>query len=140
MKKVVFKKYLEENSQAQRLERVILGIKKEKRLRSNGELLAEIKKIKEEMEKINHQINIAKNALKRKKELKKNLSIMEEIANGPNLKVVLIRLDPNEVEKYQKKGKQTNRKDSILDDTLDGNYWSWSTTSRRSSKPIKNNQ
>ena len=65
---------------------------------------------------------------------------MEEIANGPNLKVVLIRLDPNEVEKYQKKGKQTNRKDSILDDTLDGNYWSWSTTSRRSSKPIKNNQ
>ena len=67
MKKVVFKKYLEENSQAQRLERVILGIKKEKRLRSNGELLAEIKKIKEEMEKINHQINIAKNALKRKK-------------------------------------------------------------------------
>ena len=90
------------------------------------------------MEKINHQINIAKNALKRKKELKKNLSIMEEIANGPKLKVVLIRLDPKEVEKInQKKRKQTNRKDGIQDDTLDGNYWSWSSTSKRSPKPIE---
>ena len=143
MKKVVFKKYLEENSQAQRLERVISGIKKEKRLRSNDELLTEVKKFKiqysKEMEKINHQINIAKNALKRKKELKKTLLIMEEIANGANLKVVLIRLDPKEVEKInQKKRKQTNRKDGIQDDTLDGNYWSWSTTSRRTPKPIKN--
>ena len=142
MKKVVFKKYLEENSQAQRLERVISGIKKEKRLRSNDELLTEVKKFKiqysKEMEKINHQINIAKNALKRKKELKKTLLIMEEIANGGNLKVVLIRLDPKEVEKInQKKRKQTNRKDGIQDDTLDGNYWSWSTTSRRTPKLIK---
>ena len=139
----MFKKYLEENSQAQRLERVISGIKKEKRLRSNDELLTEVKKFKiqysKEMEKINHQINIAKNALKRKKELKKKLLIMEEIANGPNLKVVLIRLDPKEVEKInQKKRKQTNRKDGILDDTLDGNYWSWSTTSRRTPKPNYN--
>ena len=139
----MFKKYLEENSQAQRLERVISGIKKEKRLRSNDELLTELKKFKiqysKEMEKINHQINIAKNALKRKKELKKTLLIMEEIANGANLKVVLIRLDPKEVEKInQKKRKQTNRKDGIQDDTLDGNYWSWSTTSRRTPKPIKN--
>ena len=143
MKKVVFKKYLEENSQAQRLERVISGIKKEKRLRSNDELLTEVKKFKiqysKEMEKINNQINIAKNALKRKKELKKTLLIMEEIANGANLKVVLIRLDPKEVEKInQIKRKQTNRKDGIQDDTLDGNYWSWSTTSRRTPKPIKN--
>ena len=111
----MFKKYLEENSQAQRLERVISGIKKEKRLRSNDELLTELKKFKiqysKEMEKINHQINIAKNALKRKKELKKNLSIMGEIANGPNLKVVLIRLDPKEVEKInQKKRKQKTEK------------------------------
>ena len=139
----MFKKYLKENSQAQRLERVISGIKKEKRLRSNDELLTELKKFKiqysKEMEKINHQINIAKNALKRKKELKKTLLIMEEIANGANLKVVLIRLDPKEVEKInQKKRKQTNRKDGIQDDTLDGNYWSWSTTSRRTPKPIKN--
>ena len=139
----MFKKYLEENSQAQRLERVISGIKKEKRLRSNDELLTEVKKFKiqysKEMEKINHQINIAKNALKRKKELKKTLLIMEEIANGANLKVVLIRLDPKEVEKInQKKRKQTNRKDGIQDDTLDGNYWSWSTTSRRTPKLIKN--
>ena len=139
----MFKKYLEENSQAQRLERVISGIKKEKRLRSNDELLTEVKKFKiqysKEMEKINHQINIAKNALKRKKELKKTILIMEEIANGANLKVVLIRLDPKEVEKInQKKRKQTNRKDGIQDDTLDGNYWSWSTTSRRTPKPIKN--
>ena len=138
----MFKKYLEENSQAQRLERVISGIKKEKRLRSNDELLTEVKKFKiqysKEMEKINHQINIAKNALKRKKELKKTLLIMEEITNGANLKVVLIRLDPKEVEKInQKKRKQTNRKDGIQDDTLDGNYWSWSTTSRRTPKPIK---
>ena len=138
----MFKKYLEENSQAQRLERVISGIKKEKRLRSNDELLTEVKKFKiqysKEMEKINHQINIAKNALKRKKELKKTLLIMEEIANGANLKVVLIRLDPKEVEKInQKKRKQTNRKDGIQDDTLDGNYWSWSTTSRRTPKLIK---
>ena len=77
MKKVVFKKYLEENSQAHRLERVIMGIKKEARLRSNEELLTELKKFKihyyKEMEKINHQINIAKNALKRKKELKKKI-------------------------------------------------------------------
>ena len=67
----MFKKYLEENSQAQRLERVISGIKKEKRLRSNDELLTEVKKFKiqysKEMEKINHQINIAKNALKKKR-------------------------------------------------------------------------
>ena len=129
----MFKKYLEENSQAQRLERVISGIKKEKRLRSNDELLTEVKKFKiqysKEMEKINHQINIAKNALKRKKELKKTLLIMEEIANGANLKVVLIRLDPKEVEKInQKKRKQKNRKDGTLDGTLDGNYWSWGTS------------
>ena len=139
MKKVVFKKYLEETSQAQRLERVIMGIKKEKRLRSNEECLRELKKFKihyyKEIKKINDQINTAKQALKRKKELKKKMVLMEDCVNS-NLKVVLIRLDPKEVKKInEKKRKQKNRKDGSLDGTLDGNYWNWGKTSRRTPKP-----
>ena len=112
MKKVVFKKYLEENSQAQRLERVILGIKKEARLRSNEECLRELKKFKihyyKEIKKINDQINTAKQALKRKKELKKKMVLMEDCVNS-NLKVVLIRLDPKEVKKINQKKKKTKK-------------------------------
>ena len=77
-KKVVFKKYMEDNSQAMNsqklhLERIIMGIKEEARLRRNNELMTEFRnQYSEEMEKIKlqkqNEINIFE---KRKKELKK---------------------------------------------------------------------
>ncbi len=133
-KKDLFKKYLEKNSQTRRLERIILGIKEEARLRSNNELLNVFKnKYSEEMEKINTKINIFE---KRKKELKKKLMLVEDCVTN-NVKIVLIRIYQKEMEQMnQKKRKQKNRKGNY--NTLDGPYWSWSTTSRRTPKPIKN--
>ena len=134
----MYKKYLEETTKEEHLERVIMGIKKEKRLRSNEECLRELKKFKihyyKEIKKINDQINTAKQALKRKKELKKKMVLMEDCVNS-NLKVVLIRLDPKEVKKInEKKRKQKNRKDGSLDGTLDGNYWNWGQNIKKNTK------
>ena len=102
----MYKKYLEETTKEEHLERVIMGIKNKKRLRSNEECLRELKKFKihyyKEIKKINDQINTAKQALKRKKELKKKMALMEDCVNS-NLKVVLIRLDPKEVKKINQK-------------------------------------
>ena len=134
-KKDLFKKYLEKNSQTRRLERIILGIKEEARLRSNNELLNVFKnKYSEEMEKINSKINIFE---KRKKELKKELMLLEDCVTN-NMKVVVIRMGQKEMERInQKERKQKNRKGKS--NTLDGPYWSWGITSRRTPKPIDKN-
>ena len=134
-KKDLFKKYLEKNSQTRRLERIILGIKEEARLRSNNELLNVFKnKYSEEMEKINSKINIFE---KRKKELKKELMLLEDCVTN-NMKVVVIRIDQKEMERInQKERKQKNRNRN--NNTLDGPYWSWGITSRRTPKPNNKN-
>ena len=127
------------NSQKLHLERIIMGIKEEARLQRNNELLTEFKnQYSEEMEKIKlqkqNEINIFE---KRKKELKKELMLLEDCVTN-NMKVVVIRMGQKEMERInQKERKQKNRKG--YSNTLDGHYWSWCITSRRTPKPINKN-
>ena len=127
------------NSQKLHLERIIMGIKEEARLQRNNELLTEFRnQYSEEMEKIKlqkqNEINIFE---KRKKELKKELMLLEDCVTN-NMKVVVIRMGQKEMERInQKERKQKNRKGKS--NTLDGPYWSWGITSRRTPKPINKN-
>ena len=102
------------NSQKLHLERIIMGIKEEARLRRNNELMTEFRnQYSEEMEKIKlqkqNEINIFE---KRKKELKKELMLLEDCVTN-NMKVVVIRTDHKEIEKKSEKKKREKQKGEL---------------------------
>ena len=98
------------NSQKLHLERIIMGIKEEARLRRNNELMTEFRnQYSEEMEKIKlqkqNEINIFE---KRKKELKKELMLLEDCVTN-NMKVVVIRIGQKEMERINQKERKQKR-------------------------------